>query len=82
MFRLLANWFEDHYVFGTLIKTMLCGLALGILIGFVCGGLAFLLGYPHLLKPFVCWAICICSGLCALWCVILGLYALIMPKSM
>lgn len=80
MFRSITYWFEDHYVLGALIKTMLAALVLGLFIGFVAGGMASLFGYTALLKPIVCWTVCIFSGLGALWCVLMGLYALIVPK--
>lgn len=80
MFRAIHYWFEDHEVLGTLIKIMVGAVIIGLILGFVGGGIASMFGYPELLKAFVCWAVCICSGLGALLCAFMGLYCLIMPK--
>lgn len=82
MFRAIHYWFEDHEVLGTLIKIMLGAVIIGLILGFVGGGIASLLGYPEVLKTFMCWALCICSGLGAILCAVFGLFALILPKSM
>ena len=82
MFRAIHYWFEDHEILGTLVKIMLGAVIIGLLLGFVGGGITSLLGYPELLKAFVCWALCVCVGMGAILCVAFGLFASIMPKSM
>ena len=80
MFRAIHYWFEDHEVLGTLIKIMVGAVMVGLVLGFVGGGIASLLGYPELLKAFVCWALCICAGIGAILCALFGLYAIAAPK--
>lgn len=80
MFRETHYWFEDHEVLGTLIKLMVGAVIIGLVLGFVGGGIAALIGYPELLKSFVCWALCICASLGAILCAAFGLYAIVVPK--